>query len=337
MARKVDLIIDLQYGSTGKGLLAGYLSATENYDVVVNANMPNAGHTYIDVQGNKMIHKVLPSGIVSAYCKYVLLGPGSVFDIEQLAMELEQCDKFGYRDFIVMIHPNAVVLTDHHRNAEAHMDGIGSTKQGSAAAMVEKIMRNSSPGKSPLAEQYRDVVYGSTDGRATVVTHDLYRMILRQANKVLAEGAQGYSLGVNQHFWPYCTSRECTPARFLSDMMIPLPYLNAVYGTMRVHPIRVGGSSGPCYSDQMELKWEHIGQKPELTTVTKKQRRVFSFSYKQIDDAIWECNPHHIFLNFVNYDEEAADKIIKHYGDLIRWVGMGPAHDDVKTRAQAYD
>ena len=61
--KKVDIIVDLQFGSTGKGALAGYLAANSDYDVVVSANMPNAGHTFIDSKGQRMIHKVLPSGI----------------------------------------------------------------------------------------------------------------------------------------------------------------------------------------------------------------------------------------------------------------------------------
>ncbi len=75
---KLDLIVDLQYGSTGKGLIAGYLAEKHGYDCVVNANMPNAGHTYIDDKGQKMVHKVLPNGIVSPSCDTVLIGPGSV-------------------------------------------------------------------------------------------------------------------------------------------------------------------------------------------------------------------------------------------------------------------
>ncbi len=330
--RKVDIIVDLQYGSTGKGLIAGWLATQHQYDVVVNANMPNAGHTYIDREGNKMIHKVLPSGVVSPSCCFALLGPGSVFDIEQLRGELARLKEIGYDHFTVLIHPNAVVLTEQHRQAEQHLGSIGSTKQGSAAAMIDKINRNGTV--VTIAKDYGICINKMTQGKAKVVSIDLYRGVLKQANHILAEGAQGYSLGINQHFWPYTTSRECTPARFLSDMMIPINYLRKVIGVARVHPIRVGGSSGPCYSDQMEISWESIGQTPELTTVTKKQRRLFSYSEHQIEDAIWECEPDEIFLNFVNYDKLMADKILRNpsYGDRIKYIGMGPNHDDVIIR-----
>ena len=44
MKYKADayMIIDLQYGSTGKGLLAGYLAETMQPDVLAAAWMPNA-------------------------------------------------------------------------------------------------------------------------------------------------------------------------------------------------------------------------------------------------------------------------------------------------------
>ena len=327
--KKVDLIVDLQYGSTGKGLFAGWLAVARQYDVVINANMPNAGHTYIDEAGNKMIHKVLPSGVVSGNCKYALIGPGSVFDVDQLQKELNQLRGFGYDHFSVLIHPNAVILFEHHKHAEAELESIGSTKQGSSAAMIEKIKR-----RNPhiLARDCGEEISRFTDDQAGVVTQGIYRTIIKQANRILAEGAQGYSLGINQPFYPYCTSRECTPARFLSDMMIPLDHLRYTYGVARVHPIRVGGTSGPAYDDQLEITWESLGQEPELTTVTKKQRRIFTFSFKQMDDAIWECAPDKIFLNFVNYDEDAADKIIRHYGELIGWIGTGPYHESVIPR-----
>lgn len=329
--KKVDMVVDLQYGSTGKGLIAGYLAESRKYDVVVNANMPNAGHTYIDDVGQKMIHKVLPNGVVSPACTWALIGPGSVFSIDQLVKEIGQLNIFGYGYFIVGVHPNAVLLQNHHIQGERNLDTIGSTKQGSSEAMIEKIRRSTDVGHN-LASNHTYTINNRTNGRATVLTHDEYRNVISSAKSILAEGAQGYSLGINQQFWPYCTSRECTPSRFASDMMIPLPMIREVIGVARVHPIRVGGTSGAPYPDQTELTWEDVGQTPELTTVTKKERRIFDFSYKQMDDAIWEMRPDKIFLNFVNYDKDKADEIIRKYGSLIHWVGIGPTRKDVIVR-----
>jgi len=137
--KKADLIVDMQYGSTGKGLIAGYLAMKNEYDVVVNANMPNAGHTFIDAKGQKMVHKVLPNGLVSPKCEYVLIGPNSVFSMDQLMKELDQLDEFGYDQYQVCIHHRAVVLQDRHKDTEQKYKRIGSTAQGSAAATIHKM------------------------------------------------------------------------------------------------------------------------------------------------------------------------------------------------------
>lgn len=326
--KKVDLIVDLQFGSTGKGLIAGYLGMEWKPDVVVNANMPNAGHTYIDHNGDKMVFKVLPNSCVSPLCRIVLIGPGSVFSIDRLAEELDQLEMLGYRNFRVGIHPNAVILNNEHMLAEEKLrQQIGSTGQGSMAAQIDKMQRY---GGKVLASHYNMDIINRCYGLATVLTHNDYRRMIEGARHIVAEGAQGFSLGLNQEFWPFCTSRECTPARFMSDMGIPLSMLNHVIGVARVHPIRVGGNSGPCYDDQHELSWTDVGQPPELTTVTKKVRRIFTFSYQQMNQAIWECEPTDIFLNFCNYDEEMAKQIVADYQEHITWMGYGPTHFDVK-------
>lgn len=344
MSKKADMIIDLQFGSTGKGLIAGFLAQHSNvdYDVVVNANMPNAGHTYIDKKGQKMMHKVLPNGVVSPFLKYVLIGPGAVFSIDRLANEIVQAQLLGYMESVpVLIHPNAVILTDDHKNGESHLSSIGSTMQGSAAAMIHKINRNRFD--NPTAGANKHLVTPFNNDKSVIIrvtTHDEYRKILNEAKNILMEGAQGYSLGINQMFYPYCTSRECTPTRFLSDMGVPIGFLRDVIGVARVHPIRVGGNSGPCYDDQTETTWEELGQKKEFTTVTNRERRVFTFSEKQIADAIWECQPTKIFLNFCNYDPETAKYIQKtidkytpkdYFGvKLVAWTGWGATANDIR-------
>ena len=339
--KKIDMIVDLQYGSTGKGLIAGYMAEKNRYDVCVTANMPNAGHTYIDSKGNKFVHKVLPNGVVSPMCDWALIGPGAVFDSDRMRQEIAHLRAAGYTEFRVGIHPNAVVLQDRHRDAEAANVKIGSTMQGSGAALIEKIRRD--PEVPITAYQ----VWGEmSDPDVEVLTHDEYRYIIDNARAVLAEGAQGFSLGINERFYPYCTSRDCTPARFMADMALPLPLLRRVVGTARMHPIRVGnpegGWSGPCYSDQTEISWGDLGVEEERTTVTNRVRRVFTFSKKQIEDAIWQAQPNEVFLNFVNYAPNQAEQVITQindalcrlteHGGKVRYIGMGPTYHDVRER-----
>src|SRR5574337_359110 len=48
VAHKIDLVMDFQYGSTGKGAIAGYLAKRGDYDTAVCSFGTQAGHTYID-------------------------------------------------------------------------------------------------------------------------------------------------------------------------------------------------------------------------------------------------------------------------------------------------
>ena len=336
--QKCDMVVDLQFGSTGKGLVVGYLAENEGYEAVITANMPNAGHTYIDAQGRKFIHKVLPNGIVSPNLKYIMLGPGAVFDPERLAKELDEAEAMLGVDLRskLMIHPAATILLPEHTAEEkATLSKISSTMQGSMAAMVDKMKRK------PL---HRSPVAGASFDekvRKFVCTHQEWMEALCDANSILAEGSQGFSLGINTQFYPYTTSRDCTPARFLSDMGVPHTMLRHVIGTARTFPIRVGntadGYSGPSYEDQHEVSWEELGQVPELTTVTQRVRRVFTFSVEQIKEACFYCAPDFVFLNFVNYmDEEEWTDLVRlieqETGVKVKYTGHGPAFGDIKER-----
>lgn len=336
---KVTLVVDLQFGSTGKGLIAGYLAERDQPDTVVNANMPNAGHTYINAAGRKWMHKVLPNGLVSPKIQNVMLGAGSIFSLDRLREEFNDCaDIFGREGVRLVIHQDAVVLHESHAEIERkNLSGISSTMQGSAAAMVSKIMRN------PLDDHRAITQLKGTEFENCVVTQREWLAIMYASRHILAEGAQGYSLGTNSGFWPYCTSRDCTPARFLADCGIPITEDLTVVGTARVHPIRVGntadGYSGDVYSDQQETSWEQLGVEAELTTVTKRVRRVFTFSNHQIEEAMAMCRPHEVFLNFCNYDQVKAMEVARDINiianqlqlglGMVTYLGYGPKQSDI--------
>jgi len=317
---KVDLVLDLQFGSTGKGLICGYLAEVGDYDTVVSANMPNAGHTYITAQGVKYMTKVLPASFCGSKIKQVLIGPGAVFSLRRLQEEM----LWLRSDQALRIHPNAVVLSDEHVKAEQGLTHIASTRQGSAAAMCDKMWRD----KPITAKQ----VLKGTKWEYLVASHEEWIIRLEASSGILAEGSQGYSLGINTQFYPYTTSRDCGPAAFLSNLGIPIGMLDMVIGTCRTLPIRVGGTSGDCYADQEELSWEELGLEPERTTVTNRIRRIYTYSRMQIEEACWWCQPDLVFLNFANYVEhDRVAEIVAHIDDFsnVRWVGFGPTYHDV--------
>jgi adenylosuccinate synthase len=343
--KRFDVVTDLQYGSTGKGLLAGYLAEKHQYDTIVMAWSPNAGHTYIDAEGTKFINTAIPNGIVSSVLRQILIGPGAVINPDTLLAEMEQYAL--YLDGVnVLIHENAAIVTQEHRNEEANgMFKIGSTMKGVGAAVIEKIRRD--PNSNIIA---RDALI-STPLEGFVVSAQQYNDALDNGKRILLEGAQGFSLSINQGFYPFTTSRDCTVHQLLSDCAIPrrLAESARIYGSARTYPIRVAnrfkegkmiGTSGPCYYDQEEIQWERLGMQPELTTVTQLPRRIFTFSEQQIADAIRMNGVDEVFLNFAQYPDmdnnpgalrtDDITDIIERSGGLVTTLGWGPSINDIE-------
>jgi adenylosuccinate synthase len=122
----------------------------------------------------------------------------------------------------------------------------------------------------------------------------------------------------------------------IADARIAPRFVTRTYMVARTYPIRVGNhngnSSGGCYPDQQEIEWNDIGQEPELTTVTQRVRRIFTFSRTQFEEAVAANQPDFVLMNFMNYlrpDE------VKEMTDYLRrfpfytMYGHGPEDNDV--------
>lgn len=140
----------------------------------------------------------------------------------------------------------------------------------------------------------------------------------------LHEGSQGYALSIDHgSHYPNCTSRNCTVQAAMDHMAVPPSMVGDVYLNLRTFPIRVGnvvengvqmGYSGDFYPDCQELTWEQVaaqsGMPPheaavlaerERTTVTKRVRRVSTFSFDALKDAVRVNGVTKLALNFVQY------------------------------------
>jgi adenylosuccinate synthase len=308
--RDVTLICDLQYGSTGKGQIAGAVARTWEPDTVATAWGPNAGHTFRDGP-LKFVSTMLATSALAPSVKTILIGPGSVVNVEALKREIDAAATLLNGKELV-IHPNATILGPLDAELEAHtLERIGSTMKGTAEAMIRKIRREpdaiarTKSGEVGLA--LLDTL-GKTQ-MALAISEKRYDEAIDASRRMLVEGAQGYSLGIHTQFYPHCTSRDISPSQTLADCRIPHQFVNVI-GVARTYPIRVAnrvrdgvqvGSSGPCYPDQEEITWESLGREPELTTVTKLPRRIFTLSDEQLRQAARLCNPQLIALTFMDY------------------------------------
>lgn len=356
MKTKSYLIVDGQFGSTGKGLIAGYLALERKPDTVVCNFGANAGHTTVLNDGRVVMVQILPSAIIAPSVKAVLIGPGAIVDPVILANEMEK-----YEDLLkgkeIYIHESASIIYQKHRDKEAgELNRISSTCKGVGAAQIDKTMRIPDA-IARDSEQLKAM-------NVKIISVMEFTKLLMESELLQIESAQGLELGINSGGWyPYCTSRDINVYQILSDCGIPYCMDRPeIIVSMRTFPIRVGnafdkdgnmiGTSGPVYDDQREVTWEELGVPLERTTVTLKVRRVFTWSNKNLEKVIILLNPDVIFLNFVNYlekdptfDTPETSKFIKNienqiytmlkwYGELppmvpVRWIGVGPKISDV--------
>lgn len=323
---KFNIVVDGQHGSTGKGLINSFLAWRDRPEVVSCTNMSNAGHTAILPDDTTFIAKALPSSailnVLDDYNPEVVVGAGAAFTIDQLLKELKEC---GNPNFTV--HPRAGVITQEHKERESELKGgtkhIASTMQGCGAFLADKIMRGPDV---KLAGDYEDLAFFSPGFLADRISStskylpDLLMKFLTSGKTILHEGSQGFGLDINHgNQYPNCTSRQCTALQSVADMGLPHQVIGDIYMVIRPYPIRVGnvvengktvGYSGDPYSDSKEITWDEVAKrcgappevtKGELTTVTKRLRRVFEWSDIQFRQAAMVNGATKIALNFANY------------------------------------
>lgn len=330
------VLVDGQFGSTGKGLMAGALAEMygERIDFVTSNAGPNSGHTSY-YRDEKIVLQQLPTFSVvgnkaRTFKGITHLNAGAVIDPARLEQEMDEHDM---PPFSVFVHPNAAIVTDSVRAKDmALRERIGSTGKGTGAAIARKVMR------------YPDAVAGAHEDlfEAPLVAGSNH--LWDYDDRIFVEVSQGFSLGVNDaRFYPYTTSRECTAMQAMADARIPPTFFAGCMAVFRTFPIRVGGNSGPGYPDQAEIQWSDIGVEPEITTVTQKQRRIFTWSRTQFFEAISANRPEYLFINFMQYlqgvdHEDWIEKnVMRPYGDVMGHppravlTGWGPYAENIRT------
>jgi adenylosuccinate synthase len=342
------VLVDGQYGSTGKGVAAALLAAYAKetalpIDGIMSNAGPNSGHTAI-IPGGKWINKQIPiaTSVLDHLGRptYTYLNGGAVIAMDELLTEWKALSE--HAQDLVAIHPHAAEVTDADKSTNTDLvKRIASTGKGTGPAAAARILRTGR-------------VYGDNlplgDIPDKMTPSWAMRAFDPYAGVVFVETSQGFSLGINSGFYPHCTHRECTVGQAMADARLPLQTLNKVMMVVRTYPIRVGNtenSSGDCYPDQRELTWEEVGQEPEYTTVTKRVRRIFSWSRMQFVEAVSVNRPDTILLNFANYmkkhDLEAMlsninddlDNLVNlsagQYKKPLLLLGFGPSTTDVVT------
>ena len=379
----VTVVLDSQAGSCGKGKFIGYLAKKDHADVAINNFMSNAGHTYESDELCRVMTQHLPTSMVNADTQLVI-GPGAAITPDILFKEIVKYrDIIGNRK--IKNNPRAVVITDEHRETERRILRSGSTFKGCGAAQADKVMRQAELfgswyerfvcGDTTIGEMGTDKCY--TEDEVECITKHIKVMDTMQyindsidhGQYILVEGSQGCDLDINYGLpYPNTTSRQCHAGQLVADCGISPRLVDEIVMIMRPYPIRISNttnlqdgngntlmvSSGD-YAESEEITWDIVKERcgapdniqfGEMTTVTKKMRRVFEMNWERLKYVTKLNRPTMIALNFAQYLDWKAYKC-RYYGDLpakvldfiftveevtgvpVKLIGTGADNDDI--------
>jgi adenylosuccinate synthase len=327
---KLTILMDGGAGSSGKGKLGAFVAAhADNWQFACNTFAPQAGHWVKNDDGKSYFYQTFNScAWMSDKYEKLYIGPGSTIELEAFWREKEQNNipgcKIGispvtsilqtidgkFERGLIDFDGNNRVISDHS------LAKTGTTAHGCGANRARRVLRR------PEARYARDIPELS-EFICDVPNEIMGRLEEGQAG--MLELAQGFQLSyMLPEFFPFTTSRNCTVAAGLDDMMLPPIYAGNVILNYRTFPIRISslkyigeggkhltfeeikkyeiegksyeifkGNSGPGYNDQEETTWEEITTNSgspipimEMTSVTKLPRRVFTFSRKNVEQSI---------------------------------------------------
>lgn len=323
-----NLIIGAQAGSEAKGKASAYIAGKHQPHAIFMASSPNAGHTFVDGEGNRYVTYHLPSAAFTTECP-IYLGPSSLINPDTLLKEVKQRGPGQENDLLhrLYIDERASIISKHHIALEEgpqNLSDIGSTLQGVGTARSYKMLR------------FQDVPFAANNRELQILpvlwckASAKINGYLRAGRTVWCEMTQGFDLDLEHGIHPrYCTSKMINPSMAMAEAGVNPRHIGDVYGVVRPYPIRVSnrtGTSGP-YAEAREISWEDVAREcgypgnwrdlVELTTTTKLPRRVFEFSWERFEHFCRVCGPTKLVLQFANY---------------LDWANYGATHRDKLSR-----
>ena len=292
MVKNVISIIDGEAGSCGKAKVIGEIATDKsiNLGAAITNCMPNAGHTFVDEQGNSTVFRNIPVSAVNPKTE-LFIGPGSAIDMEVFKAEYKRVSKY-LGDRKIYVHEMAPLIDERHKQYEREHIRSGSTFKGCGAVTVEKVIRDK---KLEFFKTYKNAVVCSNDEWL----ERLYSYLDNPLEYVMLEGSQGCDLDLNHSGnYPYVTSRNVSTAQLLADSGISPERLLQTIMVIRPFPIRISNitKSGEfIYSG-------NYGKGDELTWTQINLASMYG-SYPCRGDV--ECFPNHLNI-------ERLKKIISH-------------------------
>jgi adenylosuccinate synthase len=295
------VVVGGQYGGEGKGKISAFITRQEEIDICIRCGGPNSGHSFVTDNGDTVLLRQLPTGYIRAQTR-LLIPAGALIDLQVLKYEL---DALGLDLKRVGIDRNAMIIEESDKVQEAALqlrERLSSTLCGVGSAVARRALRGA------------DVRTAAIAGKEVSWLAELITDVSEEANsaldrgrKVLVEGTQGFGLSLyHSESYPKATSRDTTTAGFLSEVGLSPRLVTEVVLVLRTFPIRVAGAQAGPMKD--EITWEVLQRESgyphpieEMTTVTKKLRRVARFDWGLAAKAIRVSRPTRVVINGLDY------------------------------------
>lgn len=310
----LDVVVGLQRGDEGKGRFVD--SVAGEYAIIARGNGgANAGHTVVPEGMEPLALHQVPSGI--AYPdKLNVIGGGVYLDPRLIASEIGYIREAGIEVSAknLLISSTAHLVLPHHIGLDALREGgsksQGSTKSGIAYVASEKYLRQgirlesiatpkvllelASEGLARLNEQLpaskrqtkaelraiADEWVKAAEGLREYMadTVEIINGRLDAGDKVLAEGAQGYWLDINNGMYPAVTSSPTTVSGLIDGLGVSAKRLGKVTGVAKAVKSHVGGGPMVAHITDEALESEVRGPfgrtDSEFGATTKRPRRI---------------------------------------------------------------
>ena len=303
--KKVDVVLGSFYGDEGKGKIIDYLGT--NSDVSVRATGGNnAGHS-IEVDGEKYVFHLIPSGILNKGT-IAIIGNGVVIDPKVLIEEITNLEAKGKSTNKLRISNKAHVIFPYHIEMDKLLEEnrgkgkIGTTARGIGPCycdkyercglriedlyskeFAKKLERNINNKNKIFAMynypliNYEEVLkeykkYAKVIKKYVCDTTILIQDLIAKNKKIIIEGAQATLLDIDFGSYPYVTSSNPTIGGIISGSGINAHQIGEVYGVMKAYSSRVG--EGPYVTELKNKTGDLIRELGhEYGATTKRPRR----------------------------------------------------------------
>ncbi|MGO9404984.1 MAG: adenylosuccinate synthetase [Terriglobales bacterium] len=295
------VVVGGQFGGEGKGKISAVITRDEEIDVCVRCGGPNSGHSFVNDAGQVVLLRQLPTGFIRPRTR-LLIPAGALVDLEVLKYEL---DAFGIDPKRVGVDRNAMIIEERDKERELGLqlrERLSSTLCGVGSAVARRALRGTDVRTAQIAS--KEVPW--LEELITNVSEET-NSALDQGKSVLVEGTQGFGLSLyHSDSYPKATSRDTTAAGFLSEVGLSPVLVTEIVLVFRTFPIRVAGEQAGPLKD--EITWEILQNESgyphpiqEMTTVSKKLRRVGRFDWDLATRAVQANRPTLLAINGLDY------------------------------------